>query len=182
MQKRGRPRVTAGRIYGRSGSKALWIRYHNRDGRVVKESSGTSDREEAERFLRSRLDARDDGSLSMLLRSKALTFNECADWFLEKRSKPPYRAEKSHQENLKVLKKLRPVFGSLRLSEIIGRGNRGLFRETVTLRKEDQYEARDRLSRKIEAGDSAPRVPGASADTQCRGQTEVARGKSVPGS
>jgi integrase len=54
----------------------------------------------------------------MVLRSKTLKFDECADWFLEKRSKPPYNAEKSHQENLKVLKKLKPVFGSLRLSEV----------------------------------------------------------------
>ena len=118
MTKRGRPRITAGSIYKRFGSKALWMRYHDRDGRVVKESSGTSHREEAERFLRSRLDARDDGSLSMVLRSKTLKFDECADWFLEKRSKPPYNVEKSHQENLKVLKKLKPVFGSLRLSEV----------------------------------------------------------------
>ena len=140
MQKRGRPRATAGSIYKRSDSKALWVRYRNRQGSIVKESSGTSDREEAERFLRSRLDARDDGRLSMLLRSKTLVFNECADWFLEKRSKPPYNMEKSHQENLKVLKKLRPVFGSLRLSEISA--------EAI----EDYIEQRLRSGRKKERG------------------------------
>ena len=37
---------------------------------------------------------------------------------MEKRSKPPYRAEKTHFENLNALKFLRPVFGMLRLSEI----------------------------------------------------------------
>ncbi len=38
--------------------------------------------------------------------------------FLEKRSKPPYRAEKTHRDNLEVLKNLRPVFGAVRLSDI----------------------------------------------------------------
>jgi hypothetical protein len=42
----------------------------------------------------------DDGRLSAVLAGKRLTFAEWADWFLQKRSKPPYRAEKTHRENL----------------------------------------------------------------------------------
>jgi integrase len=53
-----------------------------------------------------------------LLISKNVTFDAWADWFLEKRSKPPFRAEKTHLENLNALKFLRPVFGATRLSEI----------------------------------------------------------------
>ena len=40
----------------------------------MQESTATTDRQEAERFLRKRLDARDDGSLSSFLASKNLTF------------------------------------------------------------------------------------------------------------
>lgn len=47
-----------------------------------------------------------------------LSFGEWADWFLEKRSKPPFRADKTHLENLNALKFLRPAFGEVRLSEI----------------------------------------------------------------
>jgi integrase len=96
----------------------LWVHYRNRDGEIITESTGTADREEAERFLRERLDARDDGTLSLLLSSRNLTFAEWADWFLEKRSKPPIRSEKTHQQNTNAVKLLRPVFGPLLLSEI----------------------------------------------------------------
>jgi hypothetical protein len=77
-----------------------------------------TDRQQAERFLRDRFDARDDGRLSVFLANKNLTFDEWADWFLEKRSRPPFRAEKTHIEDLNALKFLRPAFGVRRLSEI----------------------------------------------------------------
>jgi len=77
-----------------------------------------TDRQDAERFLRDRLDACDDGKLVVALASKNLTFDTWADWFLEKRSKPPFRAEKTHAANMNALKFLRPAFGTFRLSDI----------------------------------------------------------------
>ena len=77
-----------------------------------------NDRQEAERFLRKRLDARDDGSLSSFLASKNLTFGEWADWYLEMRSKPPFRSLKTHLMNVNAIKLIRPTFGSTRLSDI----------------------------------------------------------------
>jgi integrase len=118
MNRSGRPRNTSGAVYQRVGSAFWWVRYRDREGRITKESAGTSDRQEAERFLRDRLDERDEGRLPTILASKNLTFNQWADWFLEKRSAPPFRAEKTHAENLNALKFLRPTFGELRLSEI----------------------------------------------------------------
>ena len=118
MSKTGRPRKRSGKVYERSNSNNLWVRYRDREGRIIKESSGTTDREKAERFLRDRLDARDDGTLSKILSGKSLVFNEWADCFLERRSKPPFRSEKTHRDNLAVLKNLRPVFGGMRLSDI----------------------------------------------------------------
>ena len=118
MSKRGRPRTTNGAVYQRTGSTFWWARYRDKEGRIRKESTGATDREEAERFLRDRLDARDEGNLPSVLAGKNLTLNEWANWFLERRSKPPFRAEKTHAANLNALKFLRPAFGELRLSEI----------------------------------------------------------------
>jgi hypothetical protein len=116
--KRGRPQKLSGGVYRRENSAYWWVRYPNAKGGIEKESTGTADREEAERSLRSRLEARDQGKLPVVLSGKTLTFNEWADWFLERRSKPPFRAGKTHQANLNALKFLRPVFGALRLGEI----------------------------------------------------------------
>ncbi len=118
MSKRGRPRNLNGAVYQRKGSAYWWVRYSTKEGVVEKESSGTTDREEAQRFLRSRLEARDQGQLPVVLASRHLSFSEWADWFLERRSKPPFRTESTHQANLNALKSLKPVFGALRLSDI----------------------------------------------------------------
>jgi hypothetical protein len=118
MGKQGRPPKSGGAIYKRSNSDLWQVRYKDRKGEIIRESAGTSDRQEAERFLRDRLDARDDGNLTALLTSKQLTFNQWADWFMERRSKPPFRSEGNHQQNTNALKFLRPAFGELALSEI----------------------------------------------------------------
>jgi integrase len=107
-----------GTIFRRPKSAFWWIRYRNRDGEIIKESTETKDRQEAERFLRERLDARDDGTLPTVLSSKKLTFGEWADWFLERRSKPPFRSENTHAQNVNALKHLRPVFGVVLLGDI----------------------------------------------------------------
>lgn len=113
-----RPRNTSGNVYPRKESAFWWVSYRTRDGHKIKESSGTANREDAERFLRERLAARDKGRLPAILSSKNLVFEEWADWFLERRSKPPHRSEKTHQQNMNAVKLLRPVFGATRLSEI----------------------------------------------------------------
>ena len=91
MAIKGRPRKNSGAIFRRPNSTFWWVRYRNRDGQIAKESAATPDEQEAERFLRKRLDARDDGQLPTVLAARNLTFGEWADWFLEVRSKPPFR-------------------------------------------------------------------------------------------
>ena len=118
MTTRGRPPKFGGAVYRRKNSEFWQVRYKDQKGEVIRESAGTSDRQEAERFLRDRLDARDEGRLATVLTSKQLTFNQWADWFLERRSKPPFRSIGNHQQNMNALKFLRPVFGELSLSEI----------------------------------------------------------------
>jgi len=100
MKRKGRPRNANGSIFQRADSARWWMRYQDKKGTTIRESTGTADREEAERMLRERLAARDEGTLSSLLSGKVLTFNEWADWFLENRSQPPIRAEATHQAHL----------------------------------------------------------------------------------
>ena len=69
-------------------------------------------------LLRKRLVARDEGLLPSTAPDGGITFNEWADWFLENRSKPPFRSEQNHRQNLGALKFLRPRFGENRLSDI----------------------------------------------------------------
>jgi len=118
MSKRGRPRKGEGAVYLRDDSQFWQVWYRDQKGEIQRESTGKTDRQEAERFLRDRLDARDEGRLSTVLTSKLLTFGQWADWFLERRSKPPFRSEGNHQQNLNAMKFLKPVFGHVALSEI----------------------------------------------------------------
>lgn len=131
MAKKGRPSKLGGAIYQRKNSEFWQVRYKDQKGEIVRESAGTTDRRQAERFLRDRLDARDDGSLATILSSKELTFNHWADWFLERRSKPPFRSAGNHQQNVNALKFLRPVFGSLALSEITAEAVEDFLRERL---------------------------------------------------
>jgi hypothetical protein len=95
MSKTGRPQKTNGSVYQRPKSAVWWMRYRDAAGTLRKESTGEMDRQQAERALRSRLDERDVGRLPIVLAGKTLIFNEWADWFLDKRSRPPFRAEKT---------------------------------------------------------------------------------------
>jgi len=118
MSKRGRPRKGEGAVYQRDDSQFWQVWYRDQRGEIQRESTGATDRQQAERFLRDRLDARDEGRLQTVLNSKQLTFGQWADWFLERRSKPPFRSEGNHQQNLNAMKFLRPVFGEVALSDI----------------------------------------------------------------
>ena len=131
MSKRGRPRKGEGAVYQRDDSQFWQVWYRDRQGEIQRESTGTTDRQEAERFLRERLDARDEGRLSTVLTSKQLTFGQWADWFLERRSKPPFRSEGNHQQNLNAMKFLRPVFGEVALSDITAEGIEDYFAERL---------------------------------------------------
>jgi len=118
MSKGGRRRRANGGLFKREDSQVWQVWYRDQKGEIRRESAGTTDEQQAERFLRDRLDARDDGLLTTVLGSKQLSFNEWADWFLERRSKPPFRTAGTHQQNTNAMKFLRPVFGNLGLGEI----------------------------------------------------------------
>jgi integrase len=114
---KGRPRKD-GVVYERINSEFYWVRYRDREGHVRRESTETTDHQLAEQFLAERREARDTGRLDLVLSSKDLTFGAWATWFLERRSLPPYRAQKTHEQNLNAVRMLRPVFGDTRLRDI----------------------------------------------------------------
>ena len=118
MNKTGRPRNTSGSLYLRRDSRVWWMSYRDQNGRFRQESTGEREKGEAEKVLRKRLVARDEGLLPSAAPDGGITFNEWADWFLENRSKPPFRSECNHRHNLDALKLLRPRFGEHRLSNI----------------------------------------------------------------
>ena len=118
MNKTGRPRNTSGSLYRRRDSRVWWMSYRDHDGKFRQESTGERERGEAEKVLRKRLVARDEGLLPSAAPDGGITFNQWADWFLANRSKPPFRSEKTHLQNLGALKLLRPRFGANRLSDI----------------------------------------------------------------
>ncbi len=118
MIRKGRPRNTGGSLYQRRDSRLWWMSYRDQEGRFRQESTGEKDKDEAEKVMRKRLVARDEGSLPSASPDGAITFDEWADWFVENRSKPPFRSEKTHQQNLNALKFLRPRFGKTKLQDI----------------------------------------------------------------
>ena len=90
-----------GVVYPRKDGRILWIRYRNRNGKRCRESTHTEDWHEANRKLRERLHARDGNLLEVGRKGKALDFGEWVDSFLENYSRPPLRANKTHEANMR---------------------------------------------------------------------------------
>jgi len=113
-----RARKYDGVVYRRAGTEIWWIRYRDRKGIARRESSPTADWQEANKKLRERLQARDDNLLEVVRKGETLAFGQWADFFLENYSKPPVRAEKTHEANERCIKHLKPAFGTSRLGDI----------------------------------------------------------------
>jgi len=113
-----RPSKHDGVVYRRDDSKIWWMRYRDKSGGRHLESTGTEDWDEAQRRLRERLQARDNRTLEVVRRGEQLTFQDWADFFMENYSKPPIRAQKTHEANERAMKHLRATFGSWRLVDV----------------------------------------------------------------
>jgi integrase len=113
-----RARKYDGVVYQRAGTAIWWIRYRDRKGIARRESSLTADWQEANKKLRERLQARDDNLLEVMRKGETLAYGQWADFFLENYSKPPMRAEKTHEANERCTKHLKAAFGTSRLADI----------------------------------------------------------------
>ena len=176
---KGRPRKTSGAVFRRPHSAFWWVRYRNRGGQIVKESAGTTDEQEAQRFLRKRLDARDDGQLPTVLAARNLTFGEWGDWFLEVRSKPPFRAAGTHRQNLNAVARPRPVFGNTRLSDITSTAIEQYLADRVSCGRCFSYQARSPVLRQAQTCNRAPGVQNLKANAQRGCQAEAVGNESM---
>jgi integrase len=113
-----RARKYDGVVYRRTGTQIWWIRYRDRHGIARRESSLTADWDEANKKLRERLQARDDNLLEVIRKGETLAYGQWADFFLENYSKPPVRAEKTHEANKRCTKHLKAAFAKSRLVDI----------------------------------------------------------------
>jgi integrase len=107
-----------GVVYSRKDGKVLWIRYRDRSGKYCRESAHTEEWEEANRKLRERLQARDGNLLEVIRKGEVLGFGEWVDSFLENYSKPPLRAQKTHEANMRCATHLKAAFPGRKLVEI----------------------------------------------------------------
>jgi integrase len=92
--------------------------YRDRNGKRIRESTNTEDWQEAQRKLRERLQARDDKILEIVRKGEQLQFADWVDFFLENYSKPPIRAEKTHQANERSALHLKEAFGQRAIGDI----------------------------------------------------------------
>src|SRR5438093_3896664 len=103
------------------------MRYRDRTGKRRQEPTGTSDWQEAQRNLQ----ARDDNILEIVRKGEQLLFQEWADFFLEHYSRPPIRAPKTHQANMRAGKHLMKAFGPVKLAEISAERIEGYLRKRL---------------------------------------------------
>src|SRR5271163_5140323 len=113
-----RSRVHDGVVFRRKESRVWWIRYRDRNGVRLRESTLTEDWNEAQRKLRDKLQARDRNVLDVVKKGESLSFGQWADFFLETYSKPPTRAEATHEINLHAAKHLKGAFASSSLIDL----------------------------------------------------------------
>jgi integrase len=107
-----------GVVYSRKDGKVLWIRYRDRSAKYRRESAHTEEWAEANRKLRERLQARDGNLLEIIQKGEALGFGEWVDSFLENYSKPPLRAQKTHEANMRCATHLKAAFPGRKLVDI----------------------------------------------------------------
>jgi len=92
--------------------------YRDRCGRRIRESTFTEDWQEAQRKLRERLQARDDKILDVVRKGEQLQFAAWVELFLGNYSKPPIRAEKTHEANERAGLHLKQAFGQRSVGDI----------------------------------------------------------------
>jgi integrase len=96
--------------------------YLDRAGTRIRESTFTEDWQEANKKLRERLHARDNRVLEIVRKGEQMGFEEWVDFFLENYSKPPIRADKTHDANMRASKHLKAAFQGYKLADLTADG------------------------------------------------------------
>jgi len=120
------------------------MRYRDRDGTRRHESTGTTDWKEANQKLRDRLQARDGNILDVVRKGEQLVFGEWAEAFLDNYTRPPLRARKTHEANVRGVMHLTRAFGAWKLADLSAEAIEEYLRRRL----------RQRVRRKPRAGSS----------------------------
>ncbi len=136
-----RPRQHDGVVFRRAGSQLWWMRYRDRHDVRHEESTGTPDWKEAQKKLRERLHARDENILEIVHNGERTTFRQWAETFLEHYSKPPLRAQKTHESHERAVKHLNRALGDRLLGELSADMIEGYLR--ARLRARVRHKTRD---------------------------------------
>jgi len=96
--------------------------YLDRAGKRIRESTFIEDWQEANKKLRERLDARDNRVLEIVRKGEQMGFEPWVDFFLENYSKPPLRADKTHDANMRASKHLKAAFQGYKLADLTADG------------------------------------------------------------
>jgi len=96
--------------------------YLDRAGKRIRESTFTQDWQEANKKLRERLDARDNRVLEIVRKGEQMGFEPWVEFFLENYSKPPIRADKTHDANMRASKHLKAAFQGYKLADLTADG------------------------------------------------------------
>lgn len=174
-----RPVKHDGRVFKRSGSSIWWIEYRSQSGQRRRESTQTEDWDEAQRKLRERLTARDDRTLEVVRKGEQMSFQDWVAFFLENYSKPPIRAAKTHEANMRALGHLQRAFGKCRLTELSADGIELYLRGR--LKQRARVKLRSGFKEHSEASDGASRASSASANAERGSPEEIASGQSLRG-
>jgi hypothetical protein len=140
-------------LFIRPDPEILWIRYWDRNGKFHRESTHTVDWDEANRKLRERLQARDGNLLEVIRKGEALNFGDWVDSFLKSYSKPPIRAVKTHEVNMRCAAHLEAAFEGRKLVDLtadaIEQYLRDRLEQRVRVRFDGATEKRDLSNRRL---------------------------------
>ncbi len=113
-----RPIKHDGSLFRRKESKFWWMQYRDKSGQRQKESTGAENWDDAQKILRERLGNRDNNTLLSLRKAREITLGEWANSYLENFSKPPFRAQKTHEINQRAMRHLNATFEKNKLAEL----------------------------------------------------------------
>jgi hypothetical protein len=149
------------------------MRYRDKDGTRRRESTLTEDWAEAQKVLRERLQARDNNTLPALRRGQDLAFGEWADFYLENFSRPPFRAQKTHEVNQRGLKHLRRMFENTTLANLTADEYREVSSSAIEAAGIDEGKSWVRAKGCTEGNDGSSGVTCDAPHVECGGAQEI---------
>jgi len=152
-----------------------------KSGQRRRESTQTEEWDDAQRKLVSVSIARDDRTLEVVRRGEQMLFQDWAAFFLENYSKPPIRAAKTHEANMRALGHLQQAFGRWRLADLTADEIEQYLRRRLKQHARSRLVQVSRNSNLLKPTTVHQEFRVLRRNTQCRRTEEVASGQSLRG-